>query len=128
MVRTLWGEARNESEETWRAIAEVIITRAHWPTKSYWGTTIEEVCTSPWQFSCWNPSDPNRHKILNLTTKDKKYQAIQKVCIDLLNNSENSEGVTTFYCRATAKPVWRGNLDSIKSVGKYLFFNIAPAA
>lgn len=128
MVRTIWGEARSESEETWQAIAKVILTRAGWPGRSPWGNSIDEVCTAPWQFACWNPNDPNRLKMLNLTSKDKRYKAIEEICLDLLKNGEYSDVGATFYCRSTAKPVWRKDLKPVETVGKYVFFAISPNA
>lgn len=129
MVRTIWGEARKEPEETWSAIAQVIITRANWPGRAWWGSSIEEVCTAPWQFACWNPSDPNRHKMLNLAPKDRRYREIETVCLALLTGGEPiSTESATYYCHSMSKPVWRGDREPIETVGKFDFFNIRPEA
>jgi N-acetylmuramoyl-L-alanine amidase len=128
MVRTIWGEARSDPPEVWEAIAKVIITRANWPTRAWWGYSIEEVCTSPWQFSCWNPNDPNQQKLKNVSPRDKRYAAIEKICLKLLNE-ENAPSTddATHYCKNSAKPVWRKNVEPLYSVGNLVFFKISPS-
>ena len=72
-ARTIWGEARGEGPEGMRAVAHVIANRA---TKGgWWGDTLWSVCLKPWQFSCWNLSDPNRQKLLDLDKKTPGYES-----------------------------------------------------
>lgn len=123
MVRTVWGEVRSEPEEVWGAIAWVIRTRADWTGRPSWGNSIEEICTAPWQFSCWNPSDPNRVKVLNLKNSDAKYKKMESLCKEVVGDTlEDPVGGATHYCRSTAKPVWRKGLSPIITIGKYDFF------
>lgn len=63
LARTIYGEARGESQIGKEAVAEVIMNRV--ASKRY-PDTVKEVCLQPWQFSCWNPNDPNRTKIIAL--------------------------------------------------------------
>jgi len=62
MARTLWGEARGESEEGQVAVGHVIKNRVE--KKTWYGKTIKDVCLKKWQFSCWNENDPNRIRFL----------------------------------------------------------------
>jgi cell wall hydrolase len=64
---TLWGEARGEPEDGQRAIAHVMVNRR---ATGRWGQTLLSVCLWPWQFSCWNPSDPNRKRMITLDASD----------------------------------------------------------
>lgn len=58
LALTLYGEARGESIEGQIAVGCVIRNRLT-AKEGY-----KEVCLSPYQFSCWNSSDPN-YPILN---------------------------------------------------------------
>lgn len=57
LARTIYGEARGEPWEGKIAVAWVVRNRAE--RGGWWGDTIREVCLKPWQFSCWNETDPN---------------------------------------------------------------------
>jgi spore germination cell wall hydrolase CwlJ-like protein len=64
LAKTLEGEARGEPDDGKAAIAWVIRNRAqqhhHAPGLVGKPGAIAAVCLAPWQFSCWNTSDPNR--------------------------------------------------------------------
>lgn len=54
LLKTIYGEARGESELGQRAVAWVINNRAKL-NRGYWGgNTIAGVCRAPFQFECWN--------------------------------------------------------------------------
>ena len=60
LARTLWGEARGESLAGQIAVAWTIRNRVNdGKAKSWWGEGYAGVCQKPYQFSCWNKSDPN---------------------------------------------------------------------
>jgi len=53
-AKTLYGEARGESERGQEAVAWVIKNRAN-KNRDYWGGgSIKGVCLKPGQFECWN--------------------------------------------------------------------------
>lgn len=56
----VWGEARGESREGKLAVAYVAVNRA-----LKWERRLASVILRPWQFSCFNPNDPNREKLLH---------------------------------------------------------------
>lgn len=66
LAQTLWGEARGEDDEGMKAVCCTIINRFN-SGKWFAGKTIEDTCKMPYQYSCWNKSDPNRPKLLRLT-------------------------------------------------------------
>ncbi|WP_341913694.1 cell wall hydrolase [Ferrovibrio terrae] len=91
LARTLWGEARGEGRQGMIAVAWVILNRARKPC--WWSRnkgdgieddTIEAVCRDPWQFSCWNVSDPNRAKLLAVDTADPAFRLALAVAEDAL--------------------------------------------
>jgi N-acetylmuramoyl-L-alanine amidase len=61
LARTLYGEARGEYSQVgpaaFIAIANVVMNR--FQEKKKYGSSLEEICLKPWQFSCWNKNDPN---------------------------------------------------------------------
>ena len=60
LARTIWGEARGESSAGKVAVAWTIRNRVFdGKEKSWWGEGYAGVCQAPWQFSCWNKTDPN---------------------------------------------------------------------
>src|SRR5262245_20911607 len=72
MARPVWGEARGEPLDGKTAVAWVIKNRADHP--GWWGHGIAGVCRQPWQFSCWNPDDPNRAKLIGVTARDEMFR------------------------------------------------------
>ncbi len=66
LARTLWGEARSEGHVGMEAVASVVLNRVKVARdhggKYWWGANIVQVCQKPYQFSCWNRSDPNFQK------------------------------------------------------------------
>lgn len=74
VARTLWGEARGEPDDGKAAVAWVIRNRAGRTAfaRTFVGQAgaAAAVCQAPWQFSCWNESDPNRAKLLVLKRAD----------------------------------------------------------
>ena len=53
LARTVYGEARGESDQGRAAVAHVVLNRFR-SDKWFSAGTIEAVCRKPSQFSCWN--------------------------------------------------------------------------
>lgn len=51
-----------------QAVANVIMNRVN--RGGWYGASIKDVVLKPYQFSCWNATDPNRAKIDALTEAD----------------------------------------------------------
>ena len=68
MAKTIWGEARGEGARGMQAVANVIMNRVN--RGGWYGASIKDVVLKPYQFSCWNATDPNRAKIDALTEAD----------------------------------------------------------
>jgi len=71
VARTLYGEARGEGYLGQQGVCNVIFNRAAKP--GWWGTNPRDCALHPYQFSCWNNSDPNRSKIVAVTPEDSIY-------------------------------------------------------
>ena len=72
----LWGEARGEGPVGMLGVAHVIVNRAYGAKAALpedfvanQGFKLKAVILKPLQFSCFNPADPNRHKLLHPETE-----------------------------------------------------------
>lgn len=136
---TIHGEARGCTQEGRTAIAHVILNRAKNPSwwcrgvDAYPDHSIASVCLKPYQFSCWNPNDPN-HKLL--TSLQRQYQeAIQerdcrnslKALIDAVDGwlPDPTLGATHYLTTrlhlSPSAPAWSRRDDYIE-IGAHRFF------
>lgn len=125
LARTLYGECRGESREGKIAVASVIVNRAQ---THYRGDTIYEVCMSPYQFSCWNPTDPNSRRLAMLTiSEDQEWPAMLR-CMEVAaaviagDEPDNTQG-SRHYCRHDINPSWAEGHQPIVSIGAHKFYN-----
>lgn len=124
LARTLWGEARGEGREGITGVASVVVNRASRGANYWWGGTIEDVCRKPWQFSCWNQHDPNRRKLLQVTSGDAAFN----ICLEVADAAVNGrlQDVTfgsTHYHDFSVHPTWAHNRSPCIRVGKLIFYN-----
>lgn len=126
LARTLYGEAEAGNEADARAIAAVVLNRVRWPN---WPSTIAGVCRQPWQFSCWNPDDPNRARI-EAVTAGAWWQRCQAIAREAVSGdlADPTGGATHYYATWIKAPAWaRGHEPSHRVEhrnGKaHLFFN-----
>ncbi|MFA7431531.1 MAG: cell wall hydrolase [Rhodospirillaceae bacterium] len=128
LARTLYGEARGESLAGKEAVACVILNRvaraqerggAYW-----WGRDVVGVCLKPWQFSCWNPTDPNRAKLLAVTDATRAFRACRSVAERAVAGMvEDKTGGATHYHTRTVTPAWSRGRAPSAVIGGHLFFN-----
>jgi N-acetylmuramoyl-L-alanine amidase len=137
---TIHGEARGCTQQGRTAIAHCIINRCK--KKNWWGRgtpgyedhTIAAVCLKPWQFSVWNPNDPNLSLLTNL--REQYRQAIQqktcraalKALIDALDGYEpDPTGGATHYLttrlhQSNRCPAWAAGNNNFVEIGAHRFF------
>lgn len=65
-AKTVMGESRGQGYMGQVAVAWVIRNRAE-HARWWGGPDWVSVCLSPWQFSCWNPNNPNRRFLERMT-------------------------------------------------------------
>lgn len=126
LARTLWGEARGESTRGRVAVACVVVNRVR-RRRSSFGLTIEAVCRKRNQFSCWNPDDPNREKLENVTADDAAFAA----CLEIARRAVNGElqdptHDSTHYHTTTVSPAWARGREPAARIGAHLFYNDIP--
>ena len=142
LARTLWGEARGEGTAGMQAVAHVILNRvkiAQEKTKvesfgtseqerkkSYWwGNNVIQVCQKPYQFSCWNRSDPNFRKLQALTEKDLYFATALRIARRvLIGATDDPTGGATHYHANNITPYWAVGEKPSAIIGRHIFYSL----
>lgn len=99
----LWGEARGESAAGKLAILCVVNNRVTG------GSTWKSVILAPKQFSSFNPTDPNRDKLLHAhEIEPNSWAAIDAIC-ELWESGATidiTEGADHYYAYKVVTPAW----------------------
>lgn len=120
MARTIYGEARGESEQGQIAVGCVIMNRFK-SKRWYAGETIAETCLKARQFSCWNADDPNCAKIKQLgLTRLAPYQELAKRIINGVQ-ADITDGATHYHTKAIM-PLWARNKKPCAVIGEHMFY------
>ena len=127
MTATIYGEARGLDEAGRIAVAWSIRNRAEHP--SWWGNTITDVCLKPFQYSCWNQSDPNL-KAMFLASLGVSGGAVYRACGYVADKviggkvDDPTKGATHYYNPdVVAMPKWAAGKTPCAQIGPHLFFN-----
>lgn len=136
LARTLWGEARNQSEDGIRAVAFVVVNRAaiaraymaKRPASRrhplYGDGTARSAARMPSQFSCWNQGDSNRPKLEAVTEGDPEFKSCLRIARAALDGRDidPTDGATHYYERHIPPPPWAAGKTPIAIIGVHLFF------
>lgn len=124
LARLIWGEARGVGPEGMTGVACVVLNRVKQPR--WWGTDIVTVCLKPWQFSCFNTSDPNRAKLLAVTVDDPQFaEAMQisaQACSDKLQDVTSGSDSYFDDSLLANPPKWSIGLTQQAKIGRLNFF------
>jgi spore germination cell wall hydrolase CwlJ-like protein len=130
LARTLYGEARSEGQSGMEAVAHVILNRVqHTQSKGgqfWWGHDIITVCQMPYQFSCWNPGDPNRKKLMAVDESDIHFATCLRIARRAVSGqlSEDPTLGADHYHTVSVAPYWsRGQIPTVR-IGAHVFFTL----
>lgn len=131
LARTLWGEARGEGGEGMEAVASVIMNRV-WVSQKrggyWWGNDVISVCQKPYQFSCWNRSDPNHRKLQDVTDKDIHFATALRIARRALAGTfPDNTGKATHYHERSVSPYWAKGEVPTRSIGRHVFYRLVEA-
>lgn len=130
LARTLWGEARGEPVRGIEAVAAVVVNRVRRAVAEggcWWGGSVIDVCRKPWQFACWNPSDPNRAKLMAVGPSDPVFATCLRVARRAMAGVlPDPTGGATHYHRVGAHPAWAAGCVPSAEIGNGVFFNTVP--
>jgi N-acetylmuramoyl-L-alanine amidase len=121
LAKTIYGEARGESDTGKQAVCHVILNRVK--KGGWWGNTIEKVCRKRYQFSCWNESDPNRKKLEDLTLDNTDYLICIGIAARCLANKleDNTNGCTHYHVKKL-QPSWAAQEIPSFEIENHVFY------
>ena len=121
LAKTMYGEARGESDTGKQAVCHVILNRVK--KGGWWGDTIEKVCRKRYQFSCWNENDPNKEKLEKLTLDNTGYL----ICIGIASGclagklKDNTNGSTHYHVK-DLQPAWSAGEEPEVIIENHVFY------
>jgi spore germination cell wall hydrolase CwlJ-like protein len=119
-VRTIYGEARGESEEGQRAVAHVLWNRVR---DGRWGQTLATVCLARMQFSCWNASDPNRQQIAEIADNDPILERLHSLLDAARTEKDPTYGATHYFSTSMIQPPsWSIGATLCGTFGRHRFY------
>lgn len=121
----VWREARNQDYLGKIAVAWSIRNRVLKPGKTWWGDDWEEVILKPYQFSSFNPNDPNANKLPGDPTQDKSWDAsLQAATLAYMaTGNDPTDGATHYYNpKVVAEPAWAKTGKFVKTIGDHRFY------
>ncbi|MBD8623098.1 cell wall hydrolase [Pseudomonas sp. CFBP 13727] len=131
VARTLWGEARGEGIAGQIAVAWVIRNRVHDANpRSWWGEGYIGVCHKSWQFSCWNPGDPNYPYLSGARPIPQAQWAQALVVAEQViagRTADPTDGATHYHAlRLSPPPAWAAGATRTLVLGGHAFFKDVP--
>jgi hypothetical protein len=139
LARTICGEARGEGQAGMEDVASVILNRVkaarafiaengrYHPL--FGDGSVASACLKPYQFSCWNPGDPNRAVIEALGTDKAIFRQALNIAEDAIVGKleDRTNNATHYYDRRLPiPPAWAAGLTPCFEEGHHLFFNDVP--
>lgn len=132
MALTMWGEARGDGEAAMRAVGHVIDNRRR---SGRHGGYATDTVSEAWQFSCWNPGDPNRtaidgiDRLVEGSAEHRLWLAAQRIAGEILaGESADPTGGALFYHTIAVAPSWSSGIAPVARIGDHLFFVQARGA
>lgn len=123
MTRTIWGEARGQTDEDDPGVAWVIRNRSEIRTLS-----VLSVCEQPFQFSCWNWDDPNRRKMIALDPFSAEYMNFEELAKRVLEGEmEDPTFGADHYHASYVSPWWTEGMEFVVELGPHKFYRSTQA-
>ena len=127
LAGTAWGEARGGGVAGMQSVCNVVMNRANHPR--WWGRDPLSVCLDPWQFSCWNETDPNRTKImaLNPASPDPDFATALGLAKQALAGGlhDITGGADSYYdAEMRTPPDWAGRAVFCATIAGQMFYRV----
>lgn len=122
LKKTIFGEARGESEAGQRAVAWVILNRANQGEK-YGGPTIKGVCLKANQFECWKHGQKRREMEAGIINEPGIFAAIDQWLPYVYYGKDQTCGSDHYNNpRIEGYPPWTENCKRTVIIGKHQFY------
>jgi len=112
----VWREARGESLQGKIAVAWSIRNRVTKPGVTWWGDDWEEVIEHKFQYSSFNPDDPNAKKLPGDPSKDASWRDSLLAAEQAYTGAglDPTNGATHYYAPSVvAAPAWTKDKNSV---------------
>jgi len=128
LARTIFGEARGEPIKGMEAVANVVVNRARISEikgRYWWGNGIIGVCQKPYQFSCWNRSDPSYQRLINVTESNKHFATSLRIARRAVIGAlpDHTSGATHYHADYVS-PYWAKGETPVVTIGAHLFYKL----
>lgn len=123
LARTLYGEAKARDVEDATSIAAVVMNRVTYPN---WPSDVSAVCLQPYQFSCWNVSDPNRQRIMGAKVTETWFRQCHGIAERAVARqiADPTAGATHYHAHSVKKaPTWAKGKTPCHLTAGHVFFN-----
>jgi spore germination cell wall hydrolase CwlJ-like protein len=131
LARTIYGEARGEYYRLDGGLSSLIaignVVKNRLKQKSWYGSSISEVCQKPYQFSCWNPHDPNL-RLITTTITDPLFDQCMVVAKMILEDRwpDLTKGCDHYHASTMeALPTWALHAKPVLKIGRHLFYKMS---
>ena len=129
LARTIFGEARGEPVRGMEAVANVVLNRVKLARKKggkyWWGHDVITVCQKPYQFSCWNRSDPSYKRLMAVGEDNIHFATALRIArravIGALNDHTNG---ATHYHADYVSPYWARGERPLVTIGRHIFYKL----
>ena len=124
VARTVWAEARNQGPVGMQAVANVIANRVKHPR--WWGKGWAGVCQKRWQFSCWNPGDPNLELLLKVDRRSATFRLASLIAKRAIEGrlEDVTDRADHYFNPKVAKPNWAKGLKPVKVIRDHAFYRL----
>jgi N-acetylmuramoyl-L-alanine amidase len=122
LMLCIWREARGESMDAKHAVGWCIRNRVMKPGKTWWGDDWETVILKPWQFSSFNPNDPNATKFP--LPGDPSFSECLLAAKHVYDATfpDQTLGSTSYHDTSIAPPFWAAVMDKTVQIGRLIFY------
>ena len=127
LARTIYGEARGESNDGRIAIANVVVNRVYaatdFGTSDRWGWSVAEVCLRQREFECWNEESEQRRTVIRAVIGDLAFfecwEIAHRACLGFLHDVTMG---ADHYWLAGKTPPWTHDAVPTVEIGRMLFY------
>ena len=116
----LWREARGQKMDAQRGVLHVILNRA---AAGFRGHDPVTVVLAPYQFSSFNPNDPNAHLLPN-PKQTQDWEAWLDCCSLVDSPGDDPTGGAVMYesCAPGELPAWATDDKRTATIGPFRFY------
>ncbi|MFO0906761.1 MAG: cell wall hydrolase [Isosphaeraceae bacterium] len=124
LARTAYGENRGGGLLGMLSVACVVMNRSR---AGKYGADVVSVCRRPYQFSCWNPGDPNCRIVADPKLDDEAFRLALQIADACLAGAipDITHGATHYYAASSRPPSWAAAMTPCGTIAGQRFFREA---